>query len=281
MLMLAYDFMQRALVAALVLGLVAPLVGAFLVQRRLALLGDGMGHVALTGVGLAFLVNSAPIATALLVTVCGAILLEVVRAKSRTAGDLALALLFYGGIAGGVLFTSLAPGQGSAALNQYLFGSLATVSPSDITALVGASFLVCLVLTLGGKRMFLVALDHDLAHTQGVNVRRVSAVLTILTAVTVVVGMRTVGLLLVSAVMVVPIAAAQQLTSSFRGTALIGSFIGVACCVSGLVISYWIDAPPGAAIVLLALGVFAMTAVSRGIRDHALRANISSVNDAA
>ncbi len=266
--MLAYEFMQRALLAAAVLGLIAPLIGALLVQRRLALLGDGMGHVALTGVGLAFLVGSAPVPMALAVTVTGAIALEIIRAYSRTAGDLALALLFYGGIAGGVLFTSLAPGQGSASLSQFLFGSLATVSTMDVIALVIASGIVSLVLLVLGRQMFLVALDTALAQTQGIRVQLVSSVLTVLTAITVVVGMRTVGLLLISAVMVIPIAAAQQMTQSFRQTAFVGSLIGFACCVSGLTISYWIDAPPGAAIVLLTLTVFILFALTRAMRSR-------------
>ena len=101
--LLDYDFMRRALIAAAIVGVTAPLVGVFLVQRRLALLGDGMGHVALTGVGLAFLTGLAPIPMALIVAALGAIVLELIRYRSRTAGDVALALIFYGGIAGGVI----------------------------------------------------------------------------------------------------------------------------------------------------------------------------------
>ena len=93
--MLSYDFMQRALLAAVVVGTISPLIGVFLVQRRLALLGDGMGHVALTGVGLAFLVGTAPVTTALVLAAIGAVVLEIIRSRSRTAGDLALALVFY------------------------------------------------------------------------------------------------------------------------------------------------------------------------------------------
>ena len=118
--MLSYEFMQRALIAAVIVGMISPLIGVFLVQRRLALLGDGMGHVAIAGVGLAFLTGTEPVITALFVSILGALILELVRHKSRSAGDLALALIFYGGIAGGVLLTSLAGGKASTALNQYL-----------------------------------------------------------------------------------------------------------------------------------------------------------------
>lgn len=259
--MLSYDFMQRALVAAALIGLVAPLIGVFLVQRRLALLGDGMGHVALAGVGLAFLVGTAPVPTALAAAAIGAVVIELIRSRSRTAGDLALALIFYGGIAGGVFFTSLAGGRSSTALNQYLFGSLSTVATSDIGWLVGVSLLVLAVMLVFGRELFVMALDPDVARTQGVRTVGMSMLLTVMAALTVVIGMRTVGLLLVSAIMIVPIAAAQQLTRSFRSTAVLGVVVGELAALLGLVVSFELDVPPGPSIVFLALGLFAVCAV--------------------
>lgn len=253
---LDYDFMQRALVAALVIGLMAPAIGVFLVQRRLALLGDGMGHVALTGVGLAFLTGSAPLPTALAVAVLGAIGIEVLRARSRSAGDVILALVFYGGIAGGVLLTYLAGNRAASSLNQYLFGSITTVSTSDLRWLLLAALGVVVVLALFGPEMFAVAFDQDVAFTQGIRVRTIGTLITVLAAVTVVVGMRTVGLLLVSAVMIVPIAAAQQVSRSFIGTAAIGCGLGAASALGGVVTSYYLDAPSGAMIVILTLVCF-------------------------
>jgi zinc transport system permease protein len=260
--MLGYDFMQRALIAAALIGLIAPLIGIFLVQRRLALLGDGMGHVALTGVGLAFLTGLAPVPTALVVAALGALVLELVRAKSRTAGDLALALVFYGGIAGGVMLTSLASGKASTALNQYLFGSLSTVATEDIAWLVGAGALVVVILVIFGREMFAMTLDPDVAHVQGIRTTRLGILLTVLAAVTVVIGMRTVGLLLVSAIMIVPVAAAQQFTGSFRTTAIVAVVLGLACSLAGLTTSFSLDVPPGPTIVLLALAVFLVSAVA-------------------
>jgi zinc transport system permease protein len=112
-----YEFAQRAIIASVLIGLIAPLVGTYLVQRRLALLGDGSGHVALTGVGLAILFGWAPIPLALITATLGTVLIELIRDRSRSAGDLALALVFYGGLAGGVFFASLSPGGTSAALS--------------------------------------------------------------------------------------------------------------------------------------------------------------------
>jgi zinc transport system permease protein len=253
---LQYEFMQRALLAALIVGLVAPAIGVFLVQRRLALLGDGMGHVALTGVGLAFLTGTAPVPTALAVAVLGAIGIEVLRARSRSAGDVILALVFYGGIAGGVLLTYLAGNRAASSLNQYLFGAITTVSGSDLVWLAVAALGVLGGLAVFGREMFAVSFDAEVAHTQGIPTRFISTLITVLAAVTVVIGMRTVGLLLVSAIMIVPIAAAQQVSTSFRGTGLLGAAIGVACAIGGVVASYYIDAPSGATIVLLTLVSF-------------------------
>jgi zinc transport system permease protein len=260
--MLSYEFMQRALIAAVIVGMISPLIGVFLVQRRLALLGDGMGHVAIAGVGLAFLTGTEPVITALFVSILGALILELVRHKSRSAGDLALALIFYGGIAGGVLLTSLAGGKASTALNQYLFGSLSTVSTQDFVALGVAALALIVILLRYGNQIFAMSLDGETARVQGIRVTAMSVLLTSMAAVTVVVGMRTVGLLLVSAIMIVPVAAAQQLTHSFKTTGLLASAIGMLSATGGLTLSFYVDVPPGPTIVLLALAIFVVLALT-------------------
>ena len=260
--MLSYEFMQRALIAAVIVGMISPLIGVFLVQRRLALLGDGMGHVAIAGVGLAFLTGTEPVITALFVSILGALILELVRHKSRSAGDLALALIFYGGIAGGVLLTSLAGGKASTALNQYLFGSLSTVSTQDFVALGIAALALIVILLRYGNQIFAMSLDGETARVQGIRVTAMSVLLTSMAAVTVVVGMRTVGLLLVSAIMIVPVAAAQQLTHSFKTTGLLASAIGMLSATGGLTLSIYVDVPPGPTIVLLALAIFVVLALT-------------------
>ena len=260
--MLSYEFMQRALIAAVIVGMISPLIGVFLVQRRLALLGDGMGHVAIAGVGLAFLTGTEPVITALVVSILGALILELVRHKSRSAGDLALALIFYGGIAGGVLLTSLAGGKASTALNQYLFGSLSTVSTQDFVALGVAALALIVILLRYGNQIFAMSLDGETARVQGIRVTAMSVLLTSMAAVTVVVGMRTVGLLLVSAIMIVPVAAAQQLTHSFKTTGLLASAIGMLSATGGLTLSFYVDVPPGPTIVLLALAIFVVLALT-------------------
>ncbi len=260
--LLGADFMQRALVAALLTGLAAPTIGIFLVQRRQALMGDGIGHVAVTGVALGLLTGASPTWTAVVVAVLGALVIEVVREVGRTNGDVALALLFYGGLAGGVLITGLA-GQGASRLQEFLFGSLATISPEDVWFTVALTAVI-LVLTLGlMPHLFAVATDPDFARVAGVRVRGYNLLIAVLAAVTVTLAMRTVGLLLVSALMVVPVAASQQLARSFRDTLVGAMVVGTASGVGGLLLSGALSAraqvAPGPTIVLVALGFFAAT----------------------
>ncbi|MEO6470228.1 MAG: metal ABC transporter permease [Aeromicrobium sp.] len=261
---LDYDFMRRALLAALFTGLTAPAIGTYLVQRRLALLGDGIGHVALTGVALGLLTHVAPILTAVVVAAIGAIVIELLRTYGRTSGDVALAMLFYGGISGGVLLTNLA-GKGAGTLSAYLFGSIVTVSPFDLWV-VGILGVVVLVLAIGlAPQLFAVCQDEEHARVSGVPVRLYGILIAVLAAVTITVAMRTVGLLLVSALMVVPVATAQQLTRSFRTTFAAAMLLGVFAAVFGVVSSYEINTQPGPTIVVIALGVFALTAPLGGL----------------
>jgi zinc transport system permease protein len=268
--LLDYDFMRRALAAAVVTGLVAPAIGTYLVQRRLALLGDGIGHVALTGVALGLLTGIAPLVTAVAIAVAGALLIEVLRTYARTSGDLALAILFYGGIAGGVLLINLA-GEGAVRLNSYLFGSITTVTSGDlwiIAGLGGAVLAACLLLA---PQLFALCHDEEYAQVSGVPVRLYGALIAVLAAVTITVAMRTVGLLLVSALMIVPVAAAQQLAPSFRSTHLSAMAIGLVAAVGGVVASFQADTQSGPTIVVAALAMFAAMAVARGVREWARR----------
>ncbi|MGW3556177.1 metal ABC transporter permease [Streptomyces sp. NPDC000963] len=266
-------FMQRALIAALLVGVTAPAVGVYLVQRRQALMGDGIGHVAMTGVGLGFLLNSSPIWMATLVAVAGSVAMELIRAYGKTRGDLALALLFYGGMAGGVLLINLSPTGSNANLTSYLFGSLTTVSPEDVTAIsVLAAFVVLVTVGLR-RRLFAVSQDEEFARVTGLPVRALNLLIAVTAAVTVTVAMRVVGLLLVSALMVVPVAAAQQLTRSFRATFVGAVLIGVAVSLSGTITTYYVEAPPGATIVLYAIGVFVLlTALATPLARRRARA---------
>ena len=269
--MVTSPLMQRALIAAVLVGAVAPVMGTYLVQRRLALLGDGIGHMALTGVALGWLVGGAleltphdalAVPGAVVASIIGAVLIEVVRERGRTSGDVALALLFYGGIAGGVLLMGIAGGT-TANLTGYLFGSIATVTLTDLWLTIA---LAVTIVALGvGLRPALFVLSHDeeFARASGLPVRLLNVVVAVLAALTVSVAMRVVGVLLVSALMIVPVATAQLLTRSFRATMTLATAIGVAVSVSGLTITYAYPLSPGATIVVLAIGVFGVVSLVR------------------
>ena len=271
--MLSDPLMQRALVAALLVGLSAPVIGTYLVQRKLSLLGDGIGHVALTGVALGWLVGGLmgltpndvlAVPGAVVAAVLGSLAIELVRERGKTSGDVALALLFYGGIAGGVLIISQAGGT-SASLMGYLFGSISTVSQGDLwLTLVLAG--VVLVVGVGLRTaLFSVSHDEEFARASGLPVRALNVAIAVIAALTVTVSMRVVGLLLVSALMIVPVAIAQLITGSFRRTMAVAMGIGVTVCVTGLSITYWANATPGATIVMLAIAIYAVVAVVRSL----------------
>lgn len=261
-----YDFMQRALMAAMLVGLAAPSVGIFLVQRRLALMGDGMGHVALTGVALGLLTGWAPIGVALVTAATGAIIIELLRHRGRTTSDLALAIMFYGGIAGGVVLIAKAPGGTAASLNQYLFGAITTTTPQDLAVFAVLAALILLV-TIGlGRHFFAIANDEEYARATGMPVLPLNVVLAVLTATTVVVSMRVVGLLLISALMVVPVATAQLVAGSFRSAFALSLAIGLGCAVVGVTASYYTNTPSGGSIVLTTIALFAATAIFASLR---------------
>lgn len=252
-------FMQRALLAAFVVGLCAPLVGIFLVQRRLSLMGDGLGHIALTGVALGFLLQTNPVLTAVIVASIGAIVVELIRSYGKTSGDVALAVLFYGGIAGGVLLIGLSAKQSNVNLLSYLFGSLTTVSRSDILIILSLAVIVFFATLALRKSLFALCHDSEFAQVSGIPTKALSIFLAVLTAVTVTIAMRVVGLLLVSALMIIPVASAQQIGKSFSGTRILASVIGALTASAGVISSFYLDLAPGALIVVLVISVFVIT----------------------
>ena len=271
--LLQYDFMRRALVAALLVGITAPVVGIYLVQRRLALIGDGIGHVALTGVAVGLLTGTAPVYTALVVSVIAAMAVELIRARGRSTADVVLAVMFYGGIAGGVVLVGLSPNSTPANFNTYLFGAITTTTGTDLAAFAVLSAVVLLVAGGLSTRLFAVSNDEEFARASGMPVLGLNLLLAVLTAATVVISMRIVGLLLISALMIIPNAVGQLLGRSFRGALITALAVGVFASVVGTATSYYADTPSGGTIVLLAIAVFLIAAIGSAGRQavHARR----------
>lgn len=270
--LLEYGFMQRALAAGAVTALICPTIGVYLVPRRLSLIADTLAHVALAGVALGLFLGTSPVLGALVVTLAGAVGIEQLRARGTLAGDASLAVFLSGGFALAVVLISLARGF-NADLFAVLFGSILTVSPTDVWMILGLGTVVGAAVAVFHRQLLLVTLDEDLARTSGVRVNALNLMLTLLTALTTVVAMRMVGVLLVSAMIVIPTLTGFALAASFRQALVIAVAMALLSVVAGLIAAYYLSLAAGGAIVLTALLVFAAASLSRGLlrarRRHA------------
>jgi zinc transport system permease protein len=260
--MFEFEFMRLAFAAGAIVGLLAPAVGFFLVQRRLSLIGDGIGHVAFAGVAAGYLLGISPVATALVASVAGAVVIEWLRTTRRAAGDQALALIFYTGIAAGVVLISAA-GALNANLFTFLFGSILTVTGGDVrlVAILGVVGLALIALLF--RSLVAVALDEESARVSGLPVFALNIALAALAGVTIAISMRVVGILLIAALMVLPVIAASRVAWSVLSTMVLSMVIGVCAVGIGLTLSYYYNLAPGGAIVLSAAGFFVLTSSVR------------------
>jgi zinc transport system permease protein len=261
------EFMRLAFASGAVVGLLAPAVGFFLVQRRMSLIGDGIGHAAFAGVAAGYLLGISPVLTALVAAVGGAVGVEWLRARRRTAGDQALALLFYTGIAAGVVLASAA-GALNVNLFAFLFGSILTVTREDVllVAVLGASGLATVFLLY--RALAGTVIDEEGARVAGVPVGVLNVVVAGLAGVTIAVSMRIVGILLIAALMVLPVIAAGRIAWSMRSAVLLAMAIGAASVFAGLTVAYYADLAPGGAIVLVAAGAFVATSLVEAARGR-------------
>jgi zinc transport system permease protein len=266
--MFEFEFMRLAFMAGAVVGVLAPVVGFFLVQRQMSLIGDGIGHVAFAGVALGYLIGVSPVWTALLAAVVGAVAIEWLRSRRKAAGDQALAIVFYTGIAGGVVLISAA-GALNANLFSYLFGSILTVTRTDLTriALLGLGSLLLIAVLL--RSLLAVAIDEEGARVSGLPVPILNGAVSMLAALTIGISMRIVGILLIAALMVLPVIAAQRVAWSLRSTMALSILVGLSSVLAGLTISYYGNLPPGGTIVLTATGFFLVATLFEAVRARA------------
>jgi len=257
--MLELEFMRLALATGAIVGVLAPAVGFFLVERKASLIGDGLGHVAFAGVAAGYLLGISPVLTALVAAVLGALAIEWLRTRGGAAGDQALALVFYTGIAAGVVLVSSA-GALNVNLFQYLFGSILTVTRSDLwtVLLLGAGALATIAVLYRG--LVAVVLDEEGSRVAGAPIAFLNVVIVVLAALTVAVSMRIVGILLIAALMVLPVIAANRVAWSLGSTLGVAMAIGLVSALAGLTIAYYADLPPGGTIVLTAAGAFLVCA---------------------
>lgn len=256
--MFELEFMQRAWIAGLIVAIICPLIGSFLVLRRQSMIGDGLGHIAFAGVAGGALMGWQPVLSAAAVTVLGALIIEWVRSRLATFSEMVLAIFFYTGIGLAVVFTSMNK-MGGFNLSSILFGSLMTISKHDLLIVAILGFFACCFVVFLYKPLQYLTFDETSARVAGLPVSRLNLLLAVLTALTVALSMRIVGLLLVSAMMVIPVACALQTARSFAGTIYGGIVYGIAIVSGGLTISYYANLAPGGTIVLTGTGIFILS----------------------
>ena len=251
--MLELEFMRLAFAVGIVVGILAPTVGFFLVERRQSLVGDGLGHVAFAGVAAGYLLDVSPVLTALAFAVTGALAIEWLRSRGGTAGDQALALVFYTGIALGIVLVSAAD-RLDVGLFQFLFGSILTVTWSDLWVVLALGLTSLGAIALLYRGLVGAVLDEEGSRVAGVRVGVMNTIVAVLAALTVGISMRIVGILLIAALMVLPVIAAQRVAWSLRSTLGLAMGFGLGSVLVGLAVSYYGNLPPGGTIVLLAAG---------------------------
>jgi zinc transport system permease protein len=250
--MLEYAFMQRGLLAGLLLGAVIPLVGMTVVQRRLSMIGDALSHASLAGVAAGLVGGASPVAGAIVACLVGSLCIEGVRRRLQEQSELAVAIIQAAGVGAAGVLSGFVPNASS--LNSYMFGSILTMSDGEVAVTT------CVVLRRG---LFLMSFDERQARTAGVPVGTVSLAFMVVVALVVAVASRTVGSLIVSSMMVVPVACGLELAHSWRQACLLSSLTGVAATVLGLVASYYLGLRPGGTIALVAIALLLVTFAGR------------------
>jgi zinc transport system permease protein len=259
-----YDFMVRAFAAGLIIAVIAPLIGIFLVIRRYSLMADTLAHVSLVGVAIGLLTNNDPIITATATSVISAVGIERIRLQGKIFGESVLALFLSASLAVASVLISMAKGY-SVNIISYLFGSITTVGASELLYIAILGIVVMVTLLLIFKELFYISFDEKLAQANGMKTKVYNLVLIVMTALTVTLSMRIVGVLLIGALMVIPVITAMQYGKSFKKTVWMAVGFSLLSVVSGLYISYWMDLASGGTIVVVALGFFLLSLlINRG-----------------
>lgn len=248
--LLTYGFLQRALLAGIFVALVCAVLGVFLILRRDAMIGHGLAHVMFAGVALGLLLNLMPLLVALIVGTLAALVIMKLKEKAGVYGDTAIAVLSSVGFAVGILLVSFS-NKFNVDLFSYLFGDILAIDATEVWLSVALAFVALLIITFAYHRFMYMTFDRESAQASGIRVERLDMLLTVLTAITVVLGMKVVGILLVSALLVIPSAAGLQLAHSFKQAMFLSLVVAVMSVIIGLVLAFYLDFPASGTIVLL------------------------------
>lgn len=252
-----YGFMVRAFEAGVIVALIAPLIGIFLVLRRYSLIADTLAHVSLAGIAVGILLGLNPILTALGVTVVSSLGIEKLRTSGRIYGESALALFLSGSLALATVLISIGNGFNTN-LFKYLFGSIVTVTQTDVYTIAALAVVVATLLFLFYKELLYITFDEESARVSGVPVGLINTILIVLAALTISLSIPVVGVLLIAALIVIPVIAALQLRKSFLQTIVYAEIISLFSVLSGIALSFYFDLSTGGIIILIMLAIFSM-----------------------
>lgn len=256
------DFFQRALTGGLLIGLTAPLIGIFLVLRRLSMIGDTLSHVTIAGVALGFLINVYPIGVGLVFAVAASFAIEKLRKAYKGYAELSIAIIMSGGVALASLFFTLGMGYNNDVVS-YLFGSIYTLDTTDLYVVAAVTVAVIVMFSLFFKEFFLLTFEEDAAAVSGLPVKLLNIFITIMTALVVSTAIKIVGALLVSALLTIPAACSLLIARSFKSSVVFSVIIAEIAVVAGLVIAGIWNLAPGATIVLLLIAMLVVTLIGK------------------
>lgn len=255
-----YSFMIRAFIAGIIIAVIAPLIGSFLVVRRFSLVADTLAHIALAGVAIGILTKIQPLIATVATTMIVAVFIERIRVSKNIPGEVVLAMFLPGGLALSVILISFAHGF-NADLFSYLFGSITTVQPQEIWLMIFLGMVVVGTIVLLYKKLLYASFDEESAKVSGIPVDMVNVLLMLLTAIIVSLSMRVIGILLIGALMVIPFTTAMQIARSFKHSLLLAILFALIAVIAGLFIAYYFNLPAGGTIVLISLGMFGIVGV--------------------
>ncbi|SDG08234.1 zinc transport system permease protein [Fontibacillus panacisegetis] len=259
---LTADFFQRALTGGLLIGITAPLIGIFLVLRRLSMIGDTLAHVTIAGVALGFLTGIYPIAVGLVFAVVASFAIEKLRKAYKGYAELSIAIIMAGGVALASLFFTLGMGYNNDVMS-YLFGSIYTLDTTDLYVVGAVTVVVVIVITLFFKEMFLLTFEEDAASVSGLPVKMLNLLITVMTALVISTAIKIVGALLVSALLTIPAACSLLIARSFKQSVVFSVIIAEIAVVIGLMAAGIWNLAPGATIVLLLIAMLILTLIGK------------------
>lgn len=257
---LSYSFMVRALIAGVTIALIVPLIGSFLVARRYSLIADSLAHFSLAGVGIGLLIGVDPIFAALPITIIGAIIIEYLRQKRGISGESSLAIMMSAGLAIAVVLAGLSSTPRSD-FNSFLFGSITTTSWNDIVILAIVACISTVIVIINYKALLHIAFDEDSARIYGYKVNLINYLLATITAMVVVLSLRIVGGLLISALLTIPVITTSRLSGNFLQTIIAAIAIALVAVIIGLLAAFYIGMAAGGAIVIVSLLIFIVSLV--------------------